>query len=106
VLPDLLPRQGDTSTPRKGLLPRVLNQRTDEIPPDAIYVGRPSKWGNPFTIGKDGTRDEVIAKYDDYFDNSDLMFSLHEIRGRDLVCWCAPEACHADRLLHDANDLI
>ena len=29
--------------------PRVLNRRTDTIPPGAVYVGRPSKWGNPFT---------------------------------------------------------
>ncbi|PIW12451.1 MAG: hypothetical protein COW35_01440, partial [Candidatus Infernicultor aquiphilus] len=28
-----------------------------------VYIGRPSKWGNPFTIGKDGTRSEVIEKY-------------------------------------------
>ncbi len=33
--------------------PRVLNKRTDTIPPSAVYVGRPSKWGNPYIIGKD-----------------------------------------------------
>lgn len=31
--------------------------------PYDVYIGRPSKWGNPFVIGKDGTREEVIAKY-------------------------------------------
>jgi len=27
-----------------------------------VYIGRPSKWGNPFVIGRDGSRADVIAK--------------------------------------------
>ena len=85
---------------------RVLNKRTDKIPPDAVYVGRPSKWGNPFRIGRDGTRAEVIAKYKVYVKKTlefvDGTF-LDELRGRDLVCWCAPLPCHADVLLELAN---
>ena len=44
---------------------RILNARQVGNRPqsDRVYVGRPSKWGNPFVIGRDGTRDEVIAKY-------------------------------------------
>jgi Domain of unknown function (DUF4326) len=44
---------------------KVLNARRigRKPAPDRVYVGRPSKWGNPFAIGRDGTRDEVIAKY-------------------------------------------
>ena len=44
---------------------RVLNARQVGKQPaaDRVYVGRPSKWGNPFAIGRDGTRDQVIAKY-------------------------------------------
>jgi hypothetical protein len=65
-----------------------------------VYVGRPSKWGNPFVIGRDGTRDEVIAKYRAWIvDQPALLAALHELRGKDLVCWCAPERCHADVLL-------
>jgi hypothetical protein len=43
---------------------KVLNVRQVGKQPtaDRVYVGRPSKWGNPFAIGRDGTRDEVIAK--------------------------------------------
>ena len=41
---------------------RVLNKRTGTHD-GAIYIGRGSKWGNPFVIGKDGTRAEVIEKY-------------------------------------------
>jgi hypothetical protein len=44
---------------------KVLNARQagKRPAPDRVYVGRPSKWGNPFVIGRDGSRDEVIAKY-------------------------------------------
>jgi hypothetical protein len=44
---------------------KILNARhVGKRPmPDRVYVGRPSKWGNPFVIGRDGSRDEVIAKY-------------------------------------------
>jgi len=84
--------------------PRVLNKKTDNIPPDAVYVGRPSKWGNPFIIGKDGNRDEVIIAYMSWFTlNKTLRNDLHELKGKDLVCWCAPLPCHADVLLELAN---
>jgi hypothetical protein len=64
-----------------------------------VYVGRPSKWGNPFVIGRDGVRDEVIAKYRAWVVKQPaLMNALHELRNKDLICWCAPEACHADVL--------
>lgn len=65
-----------------------------------IYIGRPSKWGNPFEIGKDGTRSEVIAKYEDYvLNNKELMDSLHELEGKILGCWCHPKPCHGDVLV-------
>lgn len=83
--------------------PKVLNKRTDNIPAGAVYVGRPTKWGNPFVIGKDGTRAEVIRMYRYYLNDSRLVFDLDELRGRDLVCWCSPEECHADVLLEAAN---
>ncbi len=78
-------------------MPKVLNKRTDKIPLDAVYVGRPSKWGNPFKIGVDGTREEVIAKYREWLPTQHL--NLVELWGKDLVCWCAPLHCHADVLL-------
>lgn len=64
------------------------------------YIGRPSKWGNPFEIGKDGTRKEVIEKYRQYIlSNKELMNSLHELEGKVLGCWCKPHACHGDVLV-------
>lgn len=69
-----------------------------------VYVGRPSKWGNQFLIGRDGTRDEVIAKHRAaLLLNKKLLGELSELRGKDLVCYCAPLPCHADTLLELAN---
>ena len=44
-------------------MPKVWNKRDPKTPKEAVYVGRPTKWGNPYVIGKDGTRAEVIEKY-------------------------------------------
>ena len=85
-----------------GRMPRVLNRRSAGLPAGAVYVGRPTKWGNPFVVGRDGTREFVVAKYAVWLEESGL--DLSELRGKDLVCWCAPEACHADILLRKANE--
>jgi hypothetical protein len=83
-------------------LPKVWNKR-DHPPKDAVYVGRPSKWGNPFILGVDGDREQVIRRYYQFLTGGDLALTLAELRGKDLVCWCAPQACHADILLREAN---
>jgi len=65
-----------------------------------IYIGRPSKWGNPFTIGKDGTRKEVVEKYREWIEKQpNLMNSLDELKGKVLGCWCFPKFCHGDILI-------
>lgn len=70
-----------------------------------VYIGRPSKWGNPFTIGKDGTRSEVISKYETFLlNNVELLSSIKELKGKDLGCWCSPRSCHGDILLRLANE--
>lgn len=69
-----------------------------------IYVGRPSKWGNPFTIGKDGTRKEVIEKYENWLLNQpNLIKDIKELKGKILACWCSPKDCHANILAKYAN---
>jgi len=84
--------------------PRVLNKKTDRIPPGARYRGRPSPLGNPFVIGRDGTRDEVCDKYAAWLPTQPkLMAMIPDLAGRDLVCWCAPLRCHCDILLRLAN---
>lgn len=83
--------------------PKVLNKR--HKPTSGTYIGRPSVWGNPFTIGEDGSRDDVIEKYRQYLESRpDLQEAAKlELKGRDLICWCAPLACHGDLLLEVAN---
>ena len=82
---------------------KVLNKRDSGVPAGAIYVGRPSKFGTPYEIGRDGSREEVIQKYEAWLlsaDNGLRIDDLRSLRGKDLVCWCAPLACHAEVLLN------
>ena len=67
--------------------------------PYDVYIGRPSKWGNPFVVGRDGNREEVVKKYHDWIlTQPQLLKDLHELEGKVLACWCAPKACHGDVL--------
>jgi hypothetical protein len=98
-------------------MPKVLNKHTDHIPPDAVYVGRPSKWGNPYKIGDKHptipgatiSREDAIILYHFHllslYANGRLP-NFDELRGKDLVCWCAPLPCHADILLELANKKV
>lgn len=68
--------------------------------PYDIYIGRPSRWGNPFEIGKDGNRKEVIAKYETWLETQpDLLKDLPGLSEKILGCWCHPQACHGDVLV-------
>jgi hypothetical protein len=85
---------------------KVLNARKvgKQSPVTQVYIGRPCNWGNPFVIGRDGTRADVIAKHRAWVvAQPALMSALDELRGHDLVCWCAPLACHGDVLVDLAN---
>jgi len=81
----------------------ILNKNKDKIPKEAIYIGRGSKWGNPFIIGRDGNRKEVCDKYNNYLKYCirKNIFKIEELAlmyKKDLVCFCAPEQCHGDSL--------
>ena len=81
--------------------PQVISKRDDGVFPGVvIYVGRPSKWGNPFEIGRDGTREEVIDLYRVWLqEHIELVDELITLDPDYLQCWCAPLACHADVLV-------
>ena len=73
--------------------------------PYDVYIGRPSKWGNPFPIGPNNSRNEVIAKCDLWLDglieapNGEIPPTEEEIeflRGKRLGCYCKPKPCHGD----------
>lgn len=70
---------------------------------DVVYIGRPSLFGNPFTIGPHGTRQEVIEKYRKWVNSQDeqavrIRKRLHNLIGKRLACYCAPNPCHGDVL--------
>lgn len=71
--------------------------------PNTIYIGRPSIWGNPYVIGKDGTREEVLQKYKQYLgrkikSGEISIRKLASLYGKNLLCSCAPRPCHGDIL--------
>jgi len=75
--------------------------------PFDVYIGRPSKWGNPFVVGVDGSRDEVIEKYEEWILNQqELVAALPELRGKVLGCWCAPLSCHGDVLIRLSKEEV
>ena len=77
---------------------KVVNLRVEAYD---VYIGRGGIWGNPFVIGKDGDRDEVIAKYRAHLSNSPQLLAalLPVLEGKVLGCYCKPAACHGDVLV-------
>ena len=78
------------------------------------YIGRGSKWGNPFTHIASGTkaqyvvanREEAIAAYREWITQGNgkhLLNDLHELQGKTLGCFCKPQACHGDVLVELPN---
>ena len=86
-------------------MPYVLNKRITGVPPGAVYVGRPSKFGNPFPMRSEKDREAVVKRFRKYLlSNPKLMQAAKdELNGKDLVCFCHPLSCHADVLLEIAN---
>lgn len=94
------------------------------ISPEHVYIGRrgvvflnrerfparDSMWANPYKIGRDGTREEVLAKYETSLRerlevNEELRSELLKLDGKILGCWCAPEPCHGHVLLRLIEEL-
>ncbi len=80
-----------------------------------VFIGRPELYGNPFKIGIDGTREEVIQKYKDwllglkfhYLEQERrrmIILTLSYLKGKRLGCYCKPKACHGDVLVELVED--
>jgi hypothetical protein len=105
---------------------RIQRRRTKgwTMPPDTIYVGRPSRWGNQFEVGVSVTPETAVERYalllETYFEflgstlkaafapwpveDGQLREWLKPLRGKNLACWCPlDQPCHADLLLKLAN---
>jgi hypothetical protein len=76
-----------------------------EHPKDCVFIGRPTVFGNPFKMGIDGDREEVVKKFEDHVLRDEVLTALikNKLKGRNLVCYCAPKKCHGDILLKIAN---
>ena len=75
--------------------------------PYDVYIGRGSKWGNPFVIGPDGTREDVMSKCEMYIMNNPYLIQcLPELIGKTVGCWCKPKPCHGDILKRMVEDEI
>lgn len=75
---------------------KVVNLKQEKYD---VYIGRGSKWGNPYKIGKHGNRNEIIEKYRKYImSKPELLSDLKELEGKTLGCFCKPEKCHGDIL--------
>lgn len=102
----------------RSMAKRIKYKRGVKLPAGAVYVGRPTRWGNPYKIGDPNptlgekyhqpmTREDVIGLYRNMCTGSAAQWQLaiiENLRGKDLACWCPPnEECHADILLEVAN---
>lgn len=80
----------------------VVNLKNDDYD---LFIGRGGQWGNPFIVGVDGTRSEVIEKYRQWIKTQpQLLAQLHILRGKRLGCFCKPLACHGDVLVELCED--
>jgi hypothetical protein len=94
----------------------LKGRRDDPEYADVVYVGRAMTRGgwrlaqsplaSPFIPGRDGTREEVVAKYRTYLlSRPDLLALLPDLRGRRLGCWCVPQPCHGEVIAEIADAL-
>lgn len=80
----------------------VVNKKVDKN--YDVYIGRPSKWGNPFKMKTESDRDYVIKKYSEWIvTQPHLLKDLHELKGKKIACFCKPLACHGDVLAELAD---
>lgn len=101
---------------------RIQRKRSKgwKMPPNTVYVGRPTKWGNPYRKGGEVTKYgdqrpaystvEAVAAFREWINACNHLSTIDipsiktELRGKNLSCWCPlNQACHADVLLEIAN---
>jgi hypothetical protein len=93
---------------------RLSRQKGWKMPANTVNVARPTCFGNPFRIGRDGDAATCVRKFESaikagilknfpLWDRPNVGWKL-ALRGKNLACWCAPnQPCHADVLLRLAN---
>lgn len=101
-----------TRSPRRI---RLSRKRGCRKPRHAVTVARPTRWGNPWLVGKHGDQATCVQAHADWLAGKrhdapngasakEVLARIGELRGRDLACWCGLDGpCHADTLLRLAN---
>jgi len=97
-------------------LAKIYNRHHHNEPEGSVYVGRPTKWGNPFSFQSNTTaphnvasREEAVAAFRNWimldrpYQNGLRAQAKVELKGKDLVCWCSPASCHAEVWMEIAN---
>jgi hypothetical protein len=99
---------------------QLSRKRGGKLPPNTINVARPSRWGNPFPVGKEGPLGRVapdnagaVGMFEDMLRDPEMRAAagypadLSPLAGKNLACWCrSTDACHADVLLRIANPTV
>jgi hypothetical protein len=84
----------------KGESMKIVNLKYNR---DCIKIDRSTIFGNPFRIGIDGDREEVIKKYEEWImkDKQEILRNKmkKELKGKTLGCWCKPLSCHGDIII-------
>lgn len=86
--------------------PRVHNKYHGTAPADAVYIGRPSEWGNPYIVGVHGVQGECVVLHRQMVEaDPELKAKIRRVlRGKHLMCYCKPRDCHGDTLFDIANE--
>lgn len=110
---------------------KIYNRRRGfpVAPPGAFYVGRPTVCGNPFVVGVHGDQEECVRLFDHWLDTGDnryriivageeiirangeateskrqrILEIIPSLAGKDLICYCWPNPCHAEPIAWRAN---
>lgn len=100
---------------------RLSRAKGWKMPANTVSVARPTQWGNPYKVGRDGTAAECVNKYRRhltpyrygdtldvfYLSEANLRAVRNDLAGKNLACWCRlDEPCHADVLLELANSAV
>jgi hypothetical protein len=85
---------------------RIQRKRSKgwKMPENTVYVGRPTKWGNPFSVSASMSRWTAVNEFRRTITRTKTSRDFAELRGKNLACWCPlDQPCHADVLLEIAN---
>lgn len=91
---------------------KIYDTEKDKVSSDAVYVGRPTSYGNPWSdLGKTDkyktkTRAEAVKRFREYAPKNMGNDARRHLRGKDLSCDCSTEPEHATIVMEIANAVI